>query len=101
MALKKSIRIKSGYEPEYWSVGQFMYDARNGNVDVIMFGYRNEVAKKADKDEPVANVSFTVLGNDPKRIMLLSKLDGEGENPLKRIYEWVKSDPQFKDAVDC
>lgn len=101
MALKKAIRINSGYEPEYWSVGHFMYDARTGKVDVIMLAYRSEAAKKEDKDDPVANASFTILPSDPGRPMLMSELDKAGVNPLKRIYEWAKKDPQFAGAEDC
>ena len=100
MALKKAVKVPSGYSPEYWSISEIRID-KDRNVFVLLDAYIDEDAKKVNKNSPVANGQYLFKAAEAEKVLDFSELQKQGVTIYSRIYELLKlSEPKFSGADD-
>jgi len=82
MAIQKDIPTQFGDDDfaSYWNIGEIHDDIRNGNLRVVMFGFKNNAARVAKRD-PKTAANLNITGVAYKKNMTLAE-----------IYAFIKAD---------
>jgi uncharacterized protein YecE (DUF72 family) len=74
-----------------------------GEVIIFEDAYVKVTHVSSTKDFAVATYKFfkTQLGKELEERIIQFSLDLEGSNPIKQAYQFLKTLPEFSDAVDC
>lgn len=87
MALGKSIRQETGFDSNYWYIGNIQQDRKARIYTVTLYGYSDEDKKS---NEPIAARVLQVATGD----------DFKPDMSIKELYGLVKAHPDWEDAID-
>ncbi|MBW2002998.1 MAG: hypothetical protein JRI72_00075 [Deltaproteobacteria bacterium] len=90
MALQKDKEMSSGFIATYHNIGVIAYDYKRNNAEVQMLQYKDESARRANKQH---------VGVMPFQF---ENVEIDHTKDLRaQFYELVKQKDEFKDSLDC
>lgn len=89
MAIKKHYENDHGTVVEYWNIGSIHEDFKGGGIELTVYGYLDEQARRAGKNPPEAkkyHISGEEYSTDVTRAIM---------------YSYIKQKPEFEGAEDA
>jgi hypothetical protein len=89
MAICKSIPSDYGVAAAYWHIGAVAEDYKGAGVQVTLYGYADEAARRSGK-QPLMSATFAV-----------PTANYVADMPRSALYGLIKQDPTFSGGEDC
>jgi len=89
MALSKTIETSFGVDAVYWNIFSLREDFKNGNNEVILYGYASKETR-LDKKDPITT-----------RIILIEEDEYIKDATREAVYNALKLREEFLEAEDC
>jgi hypothetical protein len=89
MALNITKTDDYGNDVSYWNIGTIDHDFKGQGITVTMYGYKDQAAKEAGKQPPMAD-KFQLVGTEYT-----------GEINRAGLYGVIKQRPDYAGATDC
>lgn len=97
MALQKSFELQSGISGNYWRITSVGLNPAYRTADITICLYYNSNARENEK-QVLWCKPYQINGDNYDTYVSPEVLDTK--NPLKSCYEYLKTTPEFFDAVD-
>ena len=98
MGLVLAYELTSGLTAEYYRIISIEIDSTLDSSKCCVALYKDLAARTAEK-APVVNYVFTFTGDDNPCTVVA--MDAENSNPIKLMYNKLKTLPTFTNAVDA
>jgi hypothetical protein len=101
MALVKDKTFRSGVElpSAYFRVTRVDIDKASGQAYITVYVYKDADSRSQYKDIVESSV-YSVTIEEFNDIFSIVEMDKNGENPFKIAYKYLRSLPEFTDAID-
>ena len=88
MAISISVNTDFGVTANYWNIGAYQEDFKNGGAEVTIYGYATEAARQAGS-QPLSAAKVTLTGQDYIP-----------DATRAQVYALIKQRPEFQGCTD-
>jgi hypothetical protein len=101
MALVKSVVLETGIElpAAYYRVTKTEISSEFNQVYFFVWVYKDEQAR-TDGKSLIQEIAYAIYSGQFERYFGTAVLNEEGNNPMKSCYEYLKTLPEFAEAID-